>query len=119
MEEAVRTVQRYEQEFQLPVRRFEGKFHTSVIALRSELDLWVKQRTMIAPVAGEENERPIEILSAVQKSIADSVELRNENRALLKRHASAIHDLTSSIRVLSTLLEGEKIPRVSIRLSAD
>ena len=37
----VRTVQRYERQFKLPVRRPGGKAHASVIATKPELDAWV------------------------------------------------------------------------------
>jgi hypothetical protein len=37
----VRTVQRYERELRLPVRRPAGKSHAAVIATKAELDAWV------------------------------------------------------------------------------
>ena len=39
----VRTVQRYERESQLPVRRVQGKAHSSVLALGKDLDNWLDQ----------------------------------------------------------------------------
>jgi hypothetical protein len=41
LRKGVRTVQRYERELSLPVRRPAGKAKGSVIATRSELDAWV------------------------------------------------------------------------------
>src|SRR5262250_2247320 len=41
MRSGVRTVQRYEREFGLPVRRPTGKLRGSVIATRAEIDAWV------------------------------------------------------------------------------
>ena len=41
MGRGVRTVQRYEQAYKLPVRRPAGKDRTSVMALREELDRWL------------------------------------------------------------------------------
>jgi predicted DNA-binding transcriptional regulator AlpA len=38
----VRTVQRYEREFGLPIRRPTGKARGSVMATRAEIDAWVK-----------------------------------------------------------------------------
>lgn len=38
----VRTVQRYEQQMNLPVRRPAGKTWSSVVAVKAELDGWVK-----------------------------------------------------------------------------
>ena len=52
----VRTVQRYERELRLPVRRPAGKTPAAVIAVRSELDEWVsasplatRQRAQVNP----------------------------------------------------------------------
>lgn len=39
----VRTVQRYERESQLPVRRMSGKARGAVIAFPAELDVWLRQ----------------------------------------------------------------------------
>jgi hypothetical protein len=41
----VRTVQRWEQDLALPVRRPRGKAHSAVIALKSELDHWLLHAT--------------------------------------------------------------------------
>ena len=41
MRSGVRTVQRYEREFGLPIRRPTGKSRGSVIATRAEIDAWI------------------------------------------------------------------------------
>lgn len=38
----IRTVQRWEQELQLPVRRPRGKHRSAVIALKQDIDLWLR-----------------------------------------------------------------------------
>jgi hypothetical protein len=38
----VRTVQRWEEQFKLPVRRPAGKGRSSVVAFKSEIDLWLR-----------------------------------------------------------------------------
>jgi phage terminase Nu1 subunit (DNA packaging protein) len=43
----VRTVQRWEQELGLPVRRPRGKARSAVLALRAELDSWLLQTAVI------------------------------------------------------------------------
>lgn len=43
MGRGVRTVQRWEQELNLPVRRPRGKSRSAVIAFKAELDLWLHQ----------------------------------------------------------------------------
>ena len=42
----VRTVQRWETDLGLPVRRPRGKRHSSVIANRAELDAWMAARPL-------------------------------------------------------------------------
>jgi hypothetical protein len=42
----VRTVQRYERQFGLPIRRPNGKARAAVIATTAELDAWVKARPL-------------------------------------------------------------------------
>jgi len=42
MNRGVRTVQRWEAELNLPVRRPHGRGRSAVVAIRSELDLWLK-----------------------------------------------------------------------------
>ena len=42
LERGVRTVQRYEAEFGLPVRRYPGKDAGTVVALKSDIDQWLR-----------------------------------------------------------------------------
>jgi len=53
----VRTVQRWEQELSLPVRRPRGKSRSAIIAFRSELDEWL-QRASRNHLAIEEHDLP-------------------------------------------------------------
>jgi hypothetical protein len=57
----VRTVQRWEQELGLPVRRPRGKSRSAVIAFKSELDAWLHQ----APVEHLREDHPEETAPAV------------------------------------------------------
>ena len=41
----VRTAQRWEAELQMPVYRPWGKDHSAVVAMKSEIDLWIKSRS--------------------------------------------------------------------------
>ena len=44
LDRGVRTVQRWEQDLGLPVRRPRGKGRSAVIAVRQDVDAWVKSR---------------------------------------------------------------------------
>ena len=41
----VRTAQRWEAELQMPVYRPWGKDHSAVVAMKSEIDLWIRSRS--------------------------------------------------------------------------
>lgn len=46
----VRTVQRWEHDLQLPVRRPREKGHSAVLALRSEIDQWLVSKNVKEPL---------------------------------------------------------------------
>src|SRR5690349_22740125 len=48
---SVRTLQRWEREFHLPIRRIATKKGAVVFAFRSDLDTWFRARTQTAQVA--------------------------------------------------------------------
>lgn len=76
MGKGVRTVQRWEKEFGLPVRRPSGNSHHAVIALPEEVDAWARAQT-----GTEQSE-----LGLLRVEVA---ELREENIALRARLAMA------------------------------
>jgi hypothetical protein len=91
----VRTVQRYERELALPVRRSAGKATGSVIAIKAELDGWVSARPIRHSfVLSEQKYDNLAQLAEFRRSVVElhrlrleSVELRRELResiALLK-----------------------------------
>jgi hypothetical protein len=57
----VRTVQRWEQELGLPVRRPRGKSRSAVIALKSDLDRWLKEAPTDLKLQAEQVEHKIGI----------------------------------------------------------
>ncbi len=81
----VRTVQRWEQQFGLPVRRPNEKAKGIVHAKREELDQWLREQWSqrpkeFAPALAPDNGP----LVAVRAQIEQSVALRMANRLLLK-----------------------------------
>jgi len=48
LERGVRTVQRWERDLQLPVRRPRGKRRSAVLALRKEIDAWLGNCPQVA-----------------------------------------------------------------------
>jgi hypothetical protein len=99
MGRGVRTVQRYERDLHLPVRRISGKPHSSVIALRNDLDLWLKNRVE-RPVCVD-RVRTKETFLAVHESMTQFIELRAKNHILRRQYKDALDGLVASIRAAS------------------
>jgi hypothetical protein len=70
----VRTVQRWESTFGLPVRRPGSERHSAVLAIAEELDAWAMNRT-------ETSASQLEILQS------ETIELREENGRLREENA--------------------------------
>jgi len=83
MGRGVRTVQRYEREYQLPVRRVRDKAHTSVLALAKELDDWLRLKP----------------LHSLESSTIDP-----RSRHLLEEHKKTISTLESSLLAMNERL---------------
>jgi hypothetical protein len=87
----VRTVQRYEREYQLPVRRVQDRAHASVLALAKGLDDWLRHKP----------------LQSLESSAIDN--LRSSSHPL-EKHQKAISTLERNLLVLSEkLAEGQRI----------
>jgi len=94
----VRTVQRYERDLNLPVRRPRGTSRSAVIALKDELDAWLRH----APSgelqkASDPESRSIHVVTTVQHSIDDAIELRNRCNALRTAHNEVISRLMLNV----------------------
>jgi len=94
----VRTVQRYEHELGLPIRRPAGKQSGSVIATKAELDGWIT-----ASPLGEAFRLPQTVAenAALLKEFRSRVEqlhqLREENRALREDLDASLNSLRSNL----------------------
>lgn len=79
----VRTVQRWEAELGMPVRRPRGKSRSAVIAMRSEIDQWLKacpvhEREQAARDAAVVPQRPLGELILSSRNLRHSMDLRRE-----------------------------------------
>lgn len=97
----VRTVQRYESELGLPVRRPAGRTTSSVIAVKSQLDAWVASRRLT-----EHSQFPVESVLSISVSLRDRMAEMNEianrtkklileiraSREILRNTVRRIHD---------------------------
>jgi hypothetical protein len=79
----VRTVQRWEQELALPVRRPRGKSRSAVIAFKSELDKWLHQ----APAEQLSQNHEDEHEQAPRDASGKPARIVNGGRPKFERHA--------------------------------
>ena len=92
----IRTVQRYEQELHLPVRRVTGRTRSSVLALKSDLDVWLND----APVRFLDPSKElcsVPIISEIRKSMSEHATLRHSAHALRLSHRESVLQLRASL----------------------
>ena len=113
MGKGVRTVQRWEQDFGLPVRRPQGSNKKAVLARPRDLDAWVAlrctSRAERIPIDGSGSmDRPHSILSLPALSLLNArIEtarlLRDNNLALMKEVKAAVEELRSRVESIQQL----------------
>lgn len=104
----VRTIQRYERQLGLPIRRPAGKMRGAVLATTSELDAWVAaspiresfQLTNVRPAS------PAHDMDAIKRGIEEMRVLRDQMVAL----RSEVKDSTRSLRESIQALRGDLRP---------
>ena len=90
----VRTVQRYERDLGLPVRRPSGHRAGAVVALRSELDFWVQSSPLgREPRDGSQRIRQSYLRSELAGRLQERAQLHKQMMALRK-------ELTESVRMI-------------------
>ena len=94
----VRTVQRYERELALPVRRSAGKSTGSVIAIKAELDGWVSARPIRHSfVLSEQKYDNLAQLAEFRRGVVELHRLRLESAELRRELRDSISLLKSNI----------------------
>jgi hypothetical protein len=94
----VRTIQRWERDLGLPVRRPRGKSRSAVIALVDELDAWVRNTPTQEPQKKPAG-FPIQI-NILRRALDDSVELRRRAADLRAAHGDALGKLMGSLEMM-------------------
>jgi hypothetical protein len=117
MGKGVRTVQRWEQDFGLPVRRPHGSNKKAILARPCDLDTWVAMRCTSRTQSGTtradkrpdhsggaDGSRPerasLASLCALRAEIETSRLLRNNNRILLREMRLALSELRANLRTI-------------------
>src|SRR5579863_4012048 len=82
MGKGVRTVQRYERELKLPIRRPAGKTKGAVLAFKAEIDSWVKTSPVREGLWRSVHAIENGTLSALTQETVQTSRLRQETRRL-------------------------------------
>jgi hypothetical protein len=96
----VRTVQRYEMQLQLPVRRPAGKAWGSVVATKAELDAWIKaspiREVFRLSIKSTQNEHagPGD---DIKRGLATMMQLRDQMLALRNEVRQSVRTLRNSV----------------------
>jgi hypothetical protein len=95
----VRTVQRYERELTLPIRRPRGTASGTVIATKAELDAWVTARPIrdALPLPSPAADSVI-VLRELRQQLAELRRLRRESAELREDHHKALQLLRENLR---------------------
>lgn len=119
MGKGVRTVQRWEQDFGLPVRRPLGASKKAVIARPTDLDAWVAlrcaSRTRQPASQDGSQKEAVARLAALAAQIETARQLRDNNRLLLSEVHTALRSLKQQIGALCiahsvALPDGTSVP---------
>ena len=103
MGKGVRTVQRWEQDFGLPVRRPTGSDKKAVLARPSDLDTWVALRCGTRGHCGGSdlsNARVLVIRSMLSSELETSRQLRAEHQRVRSEIRSALTLLTEQLTLM-------------------
>jgi hypothetical protein len=107
---AVRTVQRYERQSGLPVRRPPGNPRGSVVGVRAELDGWVKASPIreVLRLRNTSSEYPSPA-QAIRRGVSELAQLRAQMSTLRSELRKSLQRLQDSV----SLLQGELNERAS------
>lgn len=97
----VRTVQRWEAELRMPVRRPRGRGRSAVLAMRSELDSWVKSCPMEATGQLSPYKVPKVELELLRASTLELHRLRHEVSRSYGQLAVALNEMAARLHALA------------------
>ena len=108
----VRTVQRYEWELGLPVRRPAGKPRGSVVATKMEIDAWVAASPIRAQfrLSRYSPEVPEATWTAITNGLTEMGRLREQMKALRSQVRASVDLLTNGIQDLWGGLNADRWP---------
>ena len=100
----VRTVQRYERELGLPVRRPRGRARSAVIAFTAELDEWLRVTPKHVLWSAPREPLPA-VITALRASVHETAQLRQLCQNLRGTTEEAIRTLMTTLQQTRELLQ--------------
>lgn len=101
MGKGVRTVQRWEMDFGLPVRRPQGSNKKAVLARPRDLDAWValrcSSRVELQRISGDGSNVQLGKLTMLSAQVETSRQLRESNKMLLAEVRSQLEQLKTQV----------------------
>lgn len=95
----VRTVQRWERDFGLPIRRPKGFDHKSaVVAYTHDLDVWLQASWSLRKKKRTANGEP-------NGGLLETREMIETSRALRKTRDNLVHEMSAALTTLRTLIQ--------------
>jgi hypothetical protein len=94
----VRTVQRYERELGLPIRRPAGKSRGSVVATAGELDAWVTASPIRTQFRLTHPGINTEMVEQLRRNVREMARLRNETQQVRRAVSESLQLLRTNIR---------------------
>jgi len=112
LRKGLRTVQRYERQMGLPVRRPSGRVRGSVIATVAEIDAWVEAGPLrkVLPLSKPDLVLQRSTVDVMRKSIADMHRLRAEMQTLRNDVSACLGRLHERLTSLEGDLDEERWP---------
>ncbi len=106
----VRTVQRYEEDMRLPVRRPAGKARASVVATKTELDAWIAASPVRkeSQLATASDPRCARSMAAVKQGIEEMHTLGEQMQGLRAEISRSLFLLQANILALQGEVRGEQ-----------
>ena len=104
----VRTVQRYERDLHLPVRRLGGRTRGAVVAIPEDLDAWLRvsnfnEARLISEIHGD-------LTANLRDSILQGRELRKQSQSLRSANRLARSNLISNLSALVEKMKATSSP---------
>ncbi len=95
LKRGLRTVQRWEADLGMPVRRPRGRGRSAVIAIRSELDNWINACPLATKPSNKpyDNEKTQRLLEQLRAAVCEMRELRAQVKSSREQLSSALGEL--------------------------